>query len=64
MPIYEFLCKSCRERFTKLVLPGKEEEEEIACPKCGGKDTQLIPSAFSSSTSSLSVGASSSCSSG
>ncbi len=55
MPIYEFLCKDCKERFTKLVLPGKEEEGEVTCPKCGGKNTQMIPSAFSSSTSSVGV---------
>jgi putative FmdB family regulatory protein len=53
MPIYEFLCKDCKERFAKLILPGREEDEEVVCPKCGGKNTQMIPSAFSSSTSSL-----------
>ncbi len=55
MPIYEFLCKNCRERFSKLVLPGKEEDEEVCCPKCGSKETQQVPSAFSSSTASLGV---------
>lgn len=53
MPIYEFLCKECKERFAKLVLPGREEDGEVSCPKCGSKETQMIPSAFSSSASSL-----------
>ncbi len=53
MPIYEFLCKDCKERFTRLILPGREDEEEVTCPKCGGKNTQVVPSAFSSSTSSV-----------
>ena len=33
MPIYEYLCSDCGNKFEKLVL--KPGSEEIACPACG-----------------------------
>ena len=32
MPIYEFECESCGERFEELVAAG----EDVRCPVCGG----------------------------
>lgn len=41
MPLYEFRCNDCGEKFTALV--GYFEREKIKCPKCGSKNiTQLI----------------------
>lgn len=37
MPIYEFECESCRNRFEELVPSGTES---IACPKCGSERTR------------------------
>ena len=34
MPIYEYSCRSCGNRFDFLLL-GKEE---VACPRCNAKD--------------------------
>jgi putative FmdB family regulatory protein len=36
MPIYEYSCRSCGNRFDFLLL-GKEEVE---CPACGGKELE------------------------
>jgi putative FmdB family regulatory protein len=36
MPIYEYQCGSCNEEFQSLVMK-KAEEQNILCPKCGGK---------------------------
>lgn len=41
MPIYEYSCRSCGNRFDFLLL-GKEE---VACPKCSGKDLERLFSA-------------------
>ena len=35
MPIYEFICGECNERFEELVRPGTES---IPCPSCGKRD--------------------------
>ncbi len=34
MPVFEYRCLECGERFDRVVLPGEEEPE--ACPSCGG----------------------------
>ncbi len=33
MPIYEYECERCNSRFQGIVLK-KEEENDLACPKC------------------------------
>ncbi len=42
MPIYEFHCPSCQERF-ELMRPMSQASEKGGCPKCG----QLAPRAIS-----------------
>jgi len=42
MPIYEFLCQACQERF-ELMRPMSQASEKGACPKCA----QLVPRAIS-----------------
>ena len=42
MPIYEYQCRACKLIFQKLVMK-VEEESELSCPECGGRDlTKLI----------------------
>lgn len=42
MPIYEYSCTPCGERFEELVLR-KSDEAEVACPACKSSDvTRLI----------------------
>jgi putative FmdB family regulatory protein len=43
MPIYEYVCDSCNERFEKIVF---NKQQEIACPKCGGKKATIQLSVF------------------
>ncbi|WP_273333823.1 FmdB family zinc ribbon protein [Dictyoglomus turgidum] len=59
MPIYEYRCENCGEKFEKLVMG----DEEITCPKCGSKKIIKLLSLFA--TQGLSSGPScSSCSGG
>ena len=48
MPIYEYVCRSCRSEFELLVLPGKSALLE--CPSCHGQDLEQTISAFSVNT--------------
>ena len=48
MPIYEYRCQDCGEKFEKLVR-GNSEQPELACPNCGGKQAQKLLSTFGTS---------------
>ncbi|HWO84037.1 MAG TPA: zinc ribbon domain-containing protein [Solirubrobacterales bacterium] len=43
MPIYEFECEECGERFEELVAAG----EVIACPSCGARRSRRLYSEVS-----------------
>ena len=47
MPIYEFKCASCGQRFDKLCSMG-ENGEKLACPKCGATGPGRVMSGFAS----------------
>jgi putative FmdB family regulatory protein len=58
MPIFEYECPSCGNRFDKLIRGGASGE--IACPKCGGSNTKRVMSVFASFNSSGGTGGSAS----
>jgi len=41
MPIYEYQCLGCEIEFQKLILK-KEEENDLLCPNCGGRDIKRL----------------------
>ncbi len=45
MPIYEYRCQDCGERFEKLVRRSAEGPE-VVCPSCGQKHLQQELSVF------------------
>ena len=45
MPIYEYECGKCRERFEALRALW-DDDSEVECPKCGVKHPQRVFSAF------------------
>jgi putative FmdB family regulatory protein len=50
MPIYEFRCKACGERFEAL-RPVGDRGTKLSCPECGKKGPEKLPSVFASSAS-------------
>ena len=46
MPLYDFVCRACQERFEALVRPGST----TACPACQSQDLERLPSSFAVST--------------
>jgi len=45
MPIYEYLCKDCGERF-EMVRTMKDADKPISCKTCQGNQTQRTLSVF------------------
>jgi putative FmdB family regulatory protein len=43
MPIYEYVCDACQERFEKIVI---NKQQEISCPKCASKKATIQLSVF------------------
>jgi putative FmdB family regulatory protein len=43
MPIYEYRCPSCEERFEELV---RSSDPAVACPSCGTADVERLLSVF------------------
>ncbi|MEW5806929.1 MAG: zinc ribbon domain-containing protein [Acidobacteriota bacterium] len=43
MPIYEYICPRCEEKFEKLVL---KVSSEVSCPRCGRSDVEKLFSSF------------------
>lgn len=64
MPLYEFECRTCRERFEDLVRSSVEADQTVECPACGAKDAVRLLSAFSTGggSSSYSGGGGGGCS--
>jgi len=48
MPIYEYECQSCKERF-EVLQKMNEGSSHLRCPKCQAERPQRILSSFSSS---------------
>ena len=55
MPVYEYKCKSCGEKF-EVRCSLQDQEKEPKCPKCGSHDTQRVFGSFGSTSSTSSCG--------
>ena len=47
MPIYEYECRKCEERFEKL-QKADETNDQVCCPKCGADKPERLLSPFCS----------------
>ena len=45
MPLYEYTCQDCKEKFELLIRSGERDKETI-CPYCGSIRTQRAISLF------------------
>lgn len=67
MPIYEYVCQDCGEKYEKLVR-SSQAKVKLVCPTCGSEKAEkafslfgTVGSSSTSSTGSLSAPAASSC---
>ncbi len=54
MPIYEYRCERCEERFEQLV-PLRAEHPAVTCPRCGTQEIRKQMSTFATTESSRSA---------
>lgn len=45
MPIYEYRCLECGEKFEKLLL-SISSTPQVECPRCGGRKVEKLLSLF------------------
>ena len=45
MPIYEYLCRQCDEKFEKFTHR-RDDPEPVTCPHCGENHTERVFSTF------------------
>jgi putative FmdB family regulatory protein len=57
MPIYEYECRSCKERF-EVLQKMNEDNSQIRCPKCQAERPERVLSLFSSGSAISSNGCS------
>ncbi|MCM8783333.1 MAG: zinc ribbon domain-containing protein [Candidatus Omnitrophica bacterium] len=50
MPLYEYECQDCKERFVVLIRKS-EDENSVVCSKCASKRIKRLLSTFSASKS-------------
>lgn len=60
MPIYEYQCQKCGEKFEKLMF----KQEDVRCPKCRSQKARKVPSSFVAKDCGGSKGSCESCSGG
>jgi len=41
MPIYEYICSDCKQKF-ELLKSMSQAGEGVSCPKCGGKAGRVL----------------------
>ena len=59
MPLFEFVCKKCGNKFEKMMF--SINKEEIECPECKSKEVEKQFSLFSAGSSQSNSGLSVSC---
>lgn len=57
MPLYEYQCTKCDEKFETLVS-FRELDNPVKCPHCGSEETDKLLSTFSASVGSSGMGSS------
>ena len=54
MPMYDYRCKNCGEKFEELVFSSSIPDEDVTCPNCNENKSERLLSAPMVSTNSSS----------
>ncbi len=51
MPVYEYRCQKCQEKFTLTLSMAEHDRAQVECPRCHGKQVVQQYSTFFAKTS-------------
>jgi putative FmdB family regulatory protein len=51
VPLYEYACQDCKERFSQILTLREYGEGNVKCPKCGSTHVEQVPAQFYTVTS-------------
>jgi len=51
MPLYEYICRKCKKRFSELLRIKEHDSKRIHCPKCKSRDVKAVIEPFFAKTS-------------
>jgi putative FmdB family regulatory protein len=51
MPLYEYACRKCGEKFSQTLTIKEHDTKRVKCPKCQSGDVQKIIEPFFAKTS-------------
>ena len=54
MPVYEYLCKDCKQQFEMVLTFTEHDQEKVSCPNCGSRRVEQQPASFFVATESKS----------
>ena len=46
MPVYEYACRKCGEKFSEVMTMKEHEARKVLCPKCQSNDLEKIIEPF------------------
>ena len=56
MPLYEYICRKCQNKFDEVLTIKEHETKLMHCPKCQGTDLQKVIESFFAKTASKTRG--------
>ena len=51
MPVYEYVCRKCRNEFGEVLTVREHETVTVHCPKCNSEDVKKVIEPFFAKTS-------------
>lgn len=52
MPLYEYVCRRCQEKFSTVLTVKEHETKKVQCPKCKSEEVDHVIEPFFAKTSS------------
>jgi len=56
MPLYEYICRNCRYKFSEVLTIKEHDAKKSQCPKCKSTDLQKVIEPFFAKTKSKTRG--------
>ena len=56
MPLYEYICRKCHNKFDEVLTIKEHETKQVQCPKCQATDLEKIIESFFAKTTSKTRG--------